>query len=109
MIEVPLTATPNQELAIELEGQDCTIQIRQLGEYLYMTLWLDSTLIRDSAICMPMVAIIQGSVANFKGNFVIVDSTSDTLQQGDPSYEELGERFKLLYLTDDEVAEYVIS
>ena len=31
MTEVPLVATPNQELAIELEEQDCTIQVRQLG------------------------------------------------------------------------------
>ena len=41
MTEVPLIATPNQELAIELEEQDCTIQVRQLGNYTYLTLWVD--------------------------------------------------------------------
>ena len=67
-VEVPLIATPNQELAIELNEQDCTIQVRQLGDYLYLTLWVDSTLIVENAICMPIEPIVQGSVSGFTGN-----------------------------------------
>jgi hypothetical protein len=105
MTEVPLIATPNQELAIELEEQDCTIQVRQLGNYTYLTLWVDSTLIVENAICMPGVAILQGYVHGFRGNFVLVDS-SDPNNQQLSNYTELGSRFLLLYLTDEEINEY---
>lgn len=105
MTEVPLIATPNQELAIELEEQDCTIQVRQLGNYTYLTLWVDSTLIVENAICMPGVAILQGYVHGFCGNFVLVDS-SDPNNQQLSNYTELGSRFILLYLTDEEINEY---
>ena len=105
MIEVPLIATPNQELAIELEEQDCTIQVRQLGNYTYLTLWVDSTLIVENAICMPGVAILQGYIQGFKGNLVLVDS-SDSNNQQLSDYTELGSRFLLLYLTEAEVHEY---
>lgn len=105
MTEVPLIATPNQELAIELEEQDCTIQVSQLGNYTYLTLWVDSTLIVENAICMPGVAILQGYVHGFRGNFVLVDS-SDPNNQQLSNYTELGSRFLLLYLTDEEINEY---
>ena len=105
MTEVPLIATPNQELAIELEEQDCTIQVRQLGKYTYLTLWVDSTLIIENAICMPGVAILQGYIQGFSGNFVLVDS-SDPENQQLSDYTELGSRFLLLYLTEAEVHEY---
>ena len=105
MTEVPLIATPNQELAIELEEQDCTIQVRQLGNYTYLTLWVDSTLIAENAICMPGVAILQGYIQGFKGNFVLVDS-SDPNNQQLSDYTELGSRFLLLYVTEEEINEY---
>lgn len=105
MTEVPLIATPNQELAIELEEQDCTIQVRQLGNYTYLSLWVDSTLIVENAICMPGVAILQGYVHGFRGNFVLVDS-SDPNNQQLSDYTELGSRFLLLYLTEEEINEY---
>ena len=105
MTEVPLIATPNQELAIELEEQDCTIQVRQLGNYTYLTLWVDSTLIVENAICIPGVAILQGYIKGFKGNFVLIDS-SDPNNQQLSDYTELGSRFLLLYLTEAEVHEY---
>ena len=104
MTEVPLIATPNQELAIELEEQDCTIQVRQLGSYTFLSLWLDSDLIAENAICMPGVAILQGYIPKCKGNFVLVDS-SDPEKQQLSDYRELGSRFILLYLTEAEVNE----
>ena len=105
MTEVPLIAAPNQELSIELEEQDCTIQVRQLGNYTYLTLWVDSTLIVENAICMPGVAVLQGYIQEFSGNFVLVDS-SDPENQQLSDYTELGSRFLLLYLAEEEINEY---
>ena len=41
--------------------------------------------------------------SNFSGNFFIVDSTSPADNQSKPNYEELETRFKLYYLTDEEM------
>lgn len=103
MLAVPLINQPNQELNIVLNDQNCTIQVRQLGSYVYLTLWLDDTLIRESAICMIGQFIIQGVKTAFNGNFVFVDSTSPANHQSQPDYKEFSNRFKLLYLTDEEV------
>jgi hypothetical protein len=110
MIEIPLIQNPNQELEIELNEQSCTITIRQLGDYVYMTLWLDSTLIEENAICMPLQLILQSSNAKqFNGNFTFVDTTSDSDHQSNPNYTDFDTRFKLVYLTADEVASYADS
>ena len=106
-VEVPLVATPNQELAIELEDQDCTIQVRQIGDYIYLTLWVDADLIVENAICIPVTPIIQGSVRNFTGNLMMIDTSADINTQNMPDYNQLGERYKLVYLTDEEIKEYV--
>lgn len=107
MIEIPLIDTPNQELAIELNEQDCTIQIRQLGNYIYLTLWVDSTLICENAICLPIVPIVQNSQSLFSGNLLIVDTTAKAYTQHDPDYSELGSRYLLVYGTDEELKQYV--
>lgn len=107
MVEVPLIDTPNQELAIELENQDCTIQVRQLADYIYLTLWVDSTLICENAICMPLVPIVQNSQSLFSGNFLIVDSSAKADKQSLPDYTELGTRYLLVYGTDEELVQYV--
>jgi hypothetical protein len=104
MIEVPLAKTPNQEFEIELEGQACTITVRQLNDYVYLSSWLDSTLIVENAICMPLELILQGSKAHqFNGNFLFYDVTAPQDLQDNPDYEEFSDRFKLLYLTDSEI------
>lgn len=105
MVEVPLINQPNQELNIVLNEQNCTIQIKQLGDYVYLSLWLDDTLIRDSAICLVGQFIIQGTKTAFNGNFTFIDSTSPANDQSQPDYNQFADRFKLLYLTDSEVEE----
>ena len=106
MLEIPLTNIPNQELSIDLNDQDCTIQVRQIGAYLYLTLWVNQSLIIENAICMPTQRILQGMIRGFTGNFVLFDFSTGWANQGLPNYEELGTRFKLTYLTESELSEY---
>lgn len=105
MVEIPLEAMPNQELQTTLGEQDCTLQVRQIGKFIYLSLWIEQTLIRQNSICMPSTAIIQGR-STFSGNLFMVDTSADFYHQTNPDYTELGSRYKLLYLTDAEVAEY---
>lgn len=104
MVEVPLIQEPNQELNIELEEQSCTIQVRQLGDYVYLSLTVDQTVIRNSAICMIGMPILHNCEAVFNGNLYFIDTLSKAEAQEQPNYEEFSDRFKLVYLTADEVA-----
>ena len=104
MVEIPLLQIPNQELNIELNEQSCTLQIRQMGDYVYLSLTVDQTVIRNNAICMVGMPILYGCEDKFNGNFYLVDASAPADLQEQPNYEEFSDRFKLLYLTADEVA-----
>ena len=55
MLELPLIANPNQEFYCVLDGQECTIQLRQIGDDFYFSLWLDDTAIVQNVICLPQI------------------------------------------------------
>ena len=104
MIELSLINTPNQEFNAVLEDQNCTIQVRFLGDNAYFSLWVDDTAIVQNVIMLPREKILLYH-SIFKGNFFIVDSTSPADNQSKPNYKELETRFKLYYLTEAEMAE----
>lgn len=107
MIEIDLIEQPNQELNIVLDDQNCTIQIRQMGDYVYMTLTVDDTAVVDNAIMMPLQKVIQTEQASFSGNFMIMDLQGDETNQENPHYTGFGDRFKLYYLSASEIEEIV--
>lgn len=107
MIEVDLIEQPNQELNIVLDDQNCTIQVRQMGDYCYMTLTVDDEIIIENAIMMPLQRIIQNNPKNFAGNFVIIDTQGDASTQENPVYTGFSDRFKLYYLTASEESKIV--
>ena len=41
MLRIPLQTLPNQEFSIVLDGQNCVINLRQMGGFLYLTLTAD--------------------------------------------------------------------
>ena len=104
MIELSLIDTPNQEFNAVLNDQNCTIQIRFLDENAYFSLWVDDELIVQNVIMLPKEKILLYKTS-FLGNFFIIDSTSPADNQSKPNYKELSTRFKLYYLTDEEMTE----
>jgi hypothetical protein len=104
MIELSLLATPNQEFTCILEEQECTIQVRQIGDNVYFSLWLDSDAIVQNVICLPQVPILLNVPSEkFNGNFIMFDSTSPLSEQSKANYKEFGNRFKLYYLSQSEI------
>lgn len=51
MIEIPLQKLPHQEFSIVLDGQNCVLELRQMGSFLYLTLTADEVKICDSHAC----------------------------------------------------------
>lgn len=105
MLELGLIDTPNQEFNCVLNEQNCTIQLRFLDNQPYFSLWVDDDLIVQNVICLPRQKILIYDNVNFSGNFFMVDFTSPADEQSKANYEQLSSRFKLIYLTNDEMAE----
>lgn len=105
MLDLGLIDTPNQEFNAVLSEQNCTIQLRFLNNQPYFSLWVDDDLIVQNVICLPRQKILLYDNINFNGNFFIVDLTSPADQQSKANYKQLSTRFKLLYLTNEEMAD----
>lgn len=87
-----------------LGEQNCTITVRQIGGYLFFTLWLDDTLIAENAIILPSVYTLQSKAAAFSGNFLMLD-TKDAEQRDTPAWSGLGDRWRLYWLSPETMAE----
>lgn len=99
MIQIPLQKLPNQELSIVLDGQNCVLNLRQQGGFLYLTLTADEVKICDAHICQAAEPIPVWNTPNFLGRLFFADKNGG-LQP--PQYEKLGDRFSLYYATADE-------
>lgn len=102
MQSIPLLAIPNQELNILLAGQECSIQVRQIGERLYFSLWIDDAAVALNNVILPCVPLLPGGAAGFSGNFMMVDTQAKWEGQGVAQYGGLGDRWRLVYVADEE-------
>ena len=98
MIEVPLQALPYQSLSTVLDGQNCVIEVRQLGNRVYCSLRSNDIQIVESAIALNFTAVNPYPNPNFHGALFFYDSEGDSI----PQWEELGKRYKLMFITDEE-------
>lgn len=104
MLEIPLIGTPNQELLITLDEQDCTLAVYQRGERVFMDVSVGESVVRRGAICMPGMGIVQGAQSAFAGQLYMVDEDSTPDRQSPPHWTGLGTRWRLYYLTEAELA-----
>ncbi len=101
MIEIPLEQVPNQQLEIILNNQDCKLHLYVRGDYLYLDLEIASEPFFYGAICYDRTKILPVQKETFNGNFIFID----TLNNEAPEYTKLNDRYKLYYLTDEELNE----
>jgi hypothetical protein len=104
MLEIPLIAVPNQQLLARLDEQDCTINVYQRGARVYLDLALDGVPLRQGAICLPGVPVVDAPWP-FVGGLYMVDTGTTPKGQQPPQWEGLGTRWKLYYLDAAEMAE----
>lgn len=99
MIEIPLQQIPNQELSVVLDGQNCVINIRQMGGFVYLTLSADNVPICTTHVCQSGEPIPVWTTPNFSGRLFFVDENG---KFAPPRSEELSARYRLFYATSDE-------
>lgn len=100
MQSVPLQPVPSQSTKIVLGGQNCQILVYQKPQGVFMDINADGVDISVGTIARDAVPLISREYAGFSGNLLFIDSQGSA----DPSYEGLGDRFALVYLTAEEYA-----
>lgn len=100
MQQVPLQATANQTINVQLNGQSCTLNVYQKSTGLFMDVLVNDMLIIGGVICENLNRIVRSLYLGFIGDFAWLD-TQGTL---DPYYQGIGARYYLLYFDADELA-----
>ena len=100
---ISLSAVPSQKLQIVLEDQDVELAILQRSDHVYADVTVNGVVLRQGALCIDRVPILQPGTTDFSGNLVFVDLWGTS----DPQWQEYGRRFVLLYYTAEEAEEWV--
>ena len=99
---ISLSAVPSQRLQVVLEDQDVELSILQRGEHVYADVTVNGVIIRQGALCIDRVPILQPGTTDFVGNLIFVDLWGTS----DPQWQGYGSRFVLLYYTAEEAEEW---
>ena len=102
---LPIKPEPSQRFSIVLDGQNCTIELYQRFDHLYVDLYVDDTPVTQGLVCLDHVAIPQLSTNLFKGLLFFLDS----LGFEDPQWEGLGDRYKLIYCPVEDIIDDISS
>lgn len=96
---VPLNANPNQIVTVGLGNQTCQIAVRQTSKGLFLSLYVNNTLIIGGVICQNLNRIVRDLYLGFAGDLVFYDTQGTS----DPDYTGLGARFLLVYLSPSDL------
>ena len=105
MLQIPLKAIPNQVLQVQLNGQDCQINVYTKFWGLFCDLYVSNALIIGGVICQNANRIVRSTYLGFIGDLAFLDSQGET----DPVYTGLGARYGLYYLTPSDLASFGFS
>ena len=100
MQTVPLQPVPSQSTKVVLGGQNCQILVYQKPQGVFMDINADGVDIVVGVIARDAVPLVCREYAGFIGNLLFIDTRGSS----DPSYNGLGSRFNLVYLTAEEYA-----
>jgi hypothetical protein len=99
MLQVPLQAVANQQITTLLAAQTCQIAVYQKSQGLFVDLAVNGKNISTGILALNGVSICPFSYADFSGYLFFADLQGSD----DPSYEYLGTRFVLIYMTEAEL------
>lgn len=100
MQEISLQPVPSQLTKVVLNGQNCQIFVYQKSQGMFVDLNSDGTDIVTCVIARDAVPIVCREYVGFLGNLLFIDTQGSS----DPTYDGLGSRFSLIYLTETENA-----
>lgn len=103
ILELSISAAPAQEFSTALAQQNCKIRLYTRADVLYCDLHVDNEPVRYGAIVQPGLPIIRHVGDAFSGQLYLVDMTDGPWSPYDVvDWRQLGDRYKLIYMADDE-------
>jgi hypothetical protein len=100
MLHIALQPVPSQILSVVLAGQNCQIAIYQKTQGLFVDVSSNGADISTGVLAHDVVPLVPTAYLGFVGNLVF----TDTQGTSDPTYDGLGSRYQLVYLTAAEAA-----
>ena len=100
MLNVPLRPVECQKLSVILGDQNCQLFVYQKPQGLFVDVVANGVTIVTAVLALNKVPVVCRQYAGFTGNLVFLDTHGDD----DPHYTVLGNRYFLLYLTDEDYA-----
>ncbi|OBX10418.1 hypothetical protein QV09_05580 [Gallibacterium salpingitidis] len=97
--QIPLASTPNQELTVNVGGQNIGITLNtRLNNELYISVTADDKQIINNRICRNKTKLINAEYQDINGELVFLDSQGNS----DPNWKELNSRYLLYWVDKDE-------
>lgn len=100
MQTIPLQPVPTQATKVVLGGQNVQLLIYQKPQGVFVDINTDGVDIVVGVVARDAVPLMCRDYLGFIGNLLFVDTQGNS----DPSYDGLGSRFSLVYLTAEEYA-----
>jgi len=100
MQNIPLQPVPTQATKVVLGGQNVQLLIYQKPQGVFVDINADGVDIVVGIIARDAVPLMCRDYMGFIGNLLFVDTQGNS----DPTYDGLGSRFSLVYLTAEEYA-----
>ena len=97
---VPLKPVPSQLLNVSLGNQQCQLKVYERFYGLYVDLYVNNALVIGGVKGENLNRVVRSLYLGFTGDFVFADAQGSD----DPSYDGLGSRFFLFYLTTADLA-----
>jgi hypothetical protein len=94
MLTIPLTAGKNQSLKVPIGDQLLTIVIYQNSTGVYMDLYINDALVRESMLCLNLAPMVVEAYHGLNGRLMF----EDTQGSNDPDYLGFGGRYQLRFL-----------
>lgn len=101
MITISLEPVKEQTVNVSLNQQQCSIRLVQRESAIYMDLSVNDVPLIQGVPCLYANKMVRYSYLGFSGDLIFLDSQGTS----DPSYEGLGGRFKLFYMTEAELVQ----
>lgn len=101
MLVISLRPVKGQQIDVDLDGQSATLKIMQTTAGLVIDIGLDNLWIAQGVPCLNCNKLVRYKHLGFKGELFFADTVGDL----DPSYDGLGERFRLFYATEEEMSQ----
>ena len=102
---MPTPALPNQQLQVQLGGQNCSLNIYQTNYGLFIDVYIETTPIILGVCCENLNLIVRDAYLGFIGDLGWFDSQGTE----DPVYTGIGTRYQLWYLEAADLASVGLS